>query len=182
VLVFAAALGGAAIAGEEEAGRLDLTLAHPVTRWGVVLQRFAALIVAMVTAGLVLALALIAMSGPAQLDDLEPANILAASAQLALLGVFFGALALALGAATGRRNLANATVAIVGVAGFLANNLAASVSGLEWIQALSPFYYQAGGAPLRDGLQVADCAVLTVASLVLVALGGVVFDRRDVAV
>ncbi len=156
VLIFAAALGGSAIAGEEENGRLDLTLAYPVTRWGVVVQRFAALVVAVAAACLVLALALIALSGPAALDDLTPANIVAASTQLALLGIFFGALAFGVGAATGRRNLVYATVAIAGVAGFLANNLAPSVAGLEWLQNLSPFFYQAGGAPLRDGLQTVD--------------------------
>jgi len=182
ILVFATAMGGSAIAGEEEAGRLDLTLAHPVTRWAVLLQRFAALVAAMAAVGLVLAVALIALSGPAQLEDLEPANIVAASAQLALLGIMFGALALSLGAVTGRRNLAAAGVAVIGVAGYLANNLAPSVGGLEWLQRLSPFFYQSGGAPLRDGFQAVDSAVLVVVSLIIVVAGGLVFDRRDVAV
>jgi ABC-2 type transport system permease protein len=182
LLVFAASLGGSAIAGEEESGRLDLTLAHPVSRWSVVIQRFVALVVAMAAVGLVLSVALIALSGPAQLADLSAANIVAASAQLALMGVFFGALALCIGAITGRRNLATAAVAIVGVGGYLANNRAPSIDGFEWLQRLSPFFYQSGGAPLRDGFQAVDAAVLAVASVVLVAIGGVLFDRRDVAV
>jgi ABC-2 type transport system permease protein len=73
-------------------------------------------------------------------------------------------------------------VAIVGVGGYLANNLAPSIDGFEWLQRLSPFFYQSGGAPLRDGFQAVDAAVLAVASVVLVAIGGVLFDRRDVAV
>lgn len=182
VLVFAAASGGSAIAGEEDGGRLDLTLAHPVTRWSVMLQRFAALIVAMVLVGIVMAVALIAISGPSQLDEIGPANMVAASLQLAFLGIFFGALALGVGAASGRRNLAYAAVAIVGVAAFIGDNLAPTVQGLEWLQNLSPFFYQAGGAPLRNGFQVADSAILLVASLVFVLLGGLRFDRRDVAV
>jgi hypothetical protein len=36
--------------------------------------------------------------------------------------------------------------------------------------------------PLRNGLQLVDAAVLAVASVVLVAAGGLAFDRRDVAV
>ena len=47
VIVMAAALGGSAIAGDEESGRLDLTLAHPVGRIAVVVQRFAALVLGM---------------------------------------------------------------------------------------------------------------------------------------
>ena len=61
VIVMAAALGGSAIAGDEESGRLDLTLAHPVSRWTVLLQRFAAIVVALLAVCVVLALALVAI-------------------------------------------------------------------------------------------------------------------------
>jgi len=182
IIVFAAAAGVAAIAGDEDAGRLDLILAHPVARWSVLLQRFAAIVVGMFLACAVLAVTLIVISGPAQLDSIGPANLVAASVQLALLGVLFAALALAIGAATGRRTIAYAVVAIVAVGGYLANNLAPTIEGLGWLADLSPFRYAIGGEPLRDGLQVADAAILAIAAGVLVAIGGVLFDRRDVAV
>jgi hypothetical protein len=35
---------------------------------------------------------------------------------------------------------------------------------------------------LKNGFQVADSAVIAISSVVLVATGGVFFDRRDVAV
>lgn len=182
IIVFAAATGGSAIAGEEETGRLDLTLAHPASRWSVVLQRFAAIVVGMLAVCAVLALALLAISGPAQLGSIATANLFAASFQLALLGILFGALALGVGAATGRRSLVYAVVAIVAVVGYFGNNLAPTIGGLEWLADLSPFQYALGGQPLRNGIQLADSAVLAVASIVLVALGGLRFDRRDVAV
>lgn len=182
VIVFAAAIGGSAIAGEEEGGRLDLVLAHPVSRWSVAWQRFAAVVVAMLVVGLVMALGLVAISGPADLGEIGPANLFAASVQLALFGVLFGAIALGLGAATGRRSIVYAVVAIVGVAGFFGYNLGPSVEGLEWLADISPYGVYLGGEPLRNGFQLVDSAVLVLASLVLVALGGLVFDRRDVAV
>ncbi|MCU0482982.1 MAG: ABC transporter permease [Chloroflexi bacterium] len=182
IIVFAAAVGGSAIAGEEESGRLDLTLAHPVSRWSVALQRFAAIVVQMVVVGAALALALIAISGPAQLGDIGTANLAAASLHLAAFGVFFAAVALGVGAMTGRRSLVYAAVALVAVGGFLANNLAPMVDEIAFLRDISPFHYYSGGEPLRHGLQVADLGLLVAASAVLVALGGLVFDRRDVAV
>jgi ABC-2 type transport system permease protein len=182
VIVFAAAIGGTAIAGEEEAGRLDLALAHPVSRWSFAWQRFAALVIGMLVVGLVLAVGLVVISGPADLGDIPTANLFAASVQLAILGTFFGALALGLGAATGRRAFVYAAVAIVGVGGFFAYNLAPSVEGLAWLADISPYAFYLGGDPLENGLQLVDSLVLVGASLALVLAGGFVFDRRDIAV
>jgi ABC-2 type transport system permease protein len=182
VVVMGAWAGGAGIAGEEESGRLDLTLAHPVSRWSVLVQRFGVVIAEMLVVMGVLALAVILISGPAELGDIGAANIVAASLHLAGLGIVFGGLALAVGAATGRRSFAYGIVAIVGVAAFFGNNLGPSVEGLAWLRDVSPFHYYSGGAPLKNGLQGGDLAVLLVASAALVGLGGLVFDRRDVAV
>jgi ABC-2 type transport system permease protein len=182
IVAMAAALGGSAIAGDEESGRLDLTLAHPVSRWAVLTQRFAALVVGMFVVCAVLALALLAISGPAELNEIGPANLAAGGLQLALLGTLFGAVAIAVGAATGRRTLVYAVVAIVGVVGFFGNNLGPAVEGLAWLRDVSPFHYYSGGLPLRNGVQPVDAAVLALASIVLVVAGGWRFDRRDLAV
>jgi ABC-2 type transport system permease protein len=181
-IVMAAWAGGAAIAGEEESGRLDLTLAHPVSRWSALVQRFLVLVVQMLVVMAVLTVALLLIAGPAQLGDIGPANMVAASLHLAGLGIVFGALGLAAGAVTGRRSVAYATVAIVGVATFFANNLGPSVDWLAWTRDISPFHYYSGGTPLANGIQPLDLLVLGLASVVLVVLGGLVFDRRDVAV
>jgi len=182
LIVFAAAMGGSVVAGDEESGRLDLVLAHPVSRWSLVWQGFAAIAVAMFVVGVVMAIGLVAISGPADLGEIGWANIAAASIQLSLFGAVFGAIALAVGAATGRRSLVYATVAVVGVAGFFGNNLGPSVEALGWLAAISPYHFSLGGEPLKNGFQVADSAVLVVASVVIVLVGGVFFDRRDVAV
>lgn len=182
IIVYAAGSGAGAVAGEEESGRLDLLLAHPVARWSYLLQRFAAIVVSMLVIGFVLGLAIVALSGPAEFGDLGAGNLMAAALHLSVLGILCAAVALGVGAATGRRGLAFAAVALVAVGGFLANNLAPLVDELAWMRDLSPFRYYSGGEPLRHGLQVADLGVLLVASAVLIAVGGLLFDRRDVAV
>lgn len=181
IIVMAAALGSGAIAGDEDSGRLDLTLAHPVSRWSVVLQRFGALVAAMAIVSLVLGLALIVISGPAQLSGIGPANLIAASLHLALLGTFFGALALGVGAATGSRGLVFGLVAVVAVVGYFGNNLGQRISGLGWLHEVSPFRFYLGGSPLTHGVQLADLGILALAAVVLVIAGGVAFDRRDLA-
>jgi ABC-2 type transport system permease protein len=121
-------------------------------------------------------------AGPAELDAIGPANLIGGGLHLALLGTLFGALAIAVGAATGRRSFVYAVVAIVGVVGFFGNNLGPSVEWLAWLRDVSPFHYYSGGLPLRNGVQLADAAVLAIASIVLVVAGGWRFVRRDLAV
>ncbi|MFD0524421.1 ABC transporter permease subunit [Paractinoplanes durhamensis] len=65
VAVFAIAAGVKAVAGDEEAGTLDLVLAQPVGRVSLALQRFLAVAAAMVAAAAVMCLVVIALRGRA---------------------------------------------------------------------------------------------------------------------
>lgn len=182
VIIFAAAFGARSIAGDEEAGRLDVLLAHPVTRGSVVVQRGLAMLVGLLVVCSVLLAGLLAIAGPAEFAAIGAANLAAATIHLVLLGLVFGTLALAVGAITGSRALALGVVAIVAVAGYFANNLGPSVEGLAWSRDVSPFHYYQGGEPLRNGLQAIDGLVLFGASALLLVLGLLGFQRRDVAV
>jgi ABC-2 type transport system permease protein len=182
MIIFASTMGAGAIAGEEEAGRLDVLLAHPISRASVLAQRAASLVVAVVVAGAVLFVAIVAAAGPAEYDEIGVANLAAATAQLVALGAFFGVLAMAAGAVTGRRSLALATVAAIGIVGYFANTLGPSIEALSWSRDVSPFHFYSGGQPLVNGWQPVDGLVLLVAAAVLVGVGVVGFQRRDVAV
>lgn len=181
-IIFGTTLGARAIAGDEDAGRLEVLMAHPVERWSIVVQRAAAIVVALSTAGLALYLAMLAISGPAQLTEIGPANLAAATVQLVLLALVFAMLALAVGAVTGKPGLATASVALVAVATYFANTLGPSTDYLAWTQKISPFYYYSGGQPLVNGLQVVDALILAGAAIVLALIGIGGFVRRDVGV
>ena len=140
------------------------------------------MLVALVLAGLALLAGMVAMAGVAEFSSIGVANLAAASGQLVLLGLFFGSLALAVGAVTGSRGLTLGVVTMVGVLTYFANTLGPSVDWLAWTQDLSPFRYYSGGEPLRHGFQALDSLVLVGASLLLVALAVIGFERRDVAV
>ena len=181
-IIFGTTLGSRAIAGDEDAGRLEVLMAHPVERWSIVVQRAAAIVVALSIAGLALYLAMLAISGPAQLTEIGPANLAAATVQLVLLALVFAMLALAVGAVTGKPGLATASVALVAVATYFANTLGPSTDYLAWTQKISPFYYYSGGQPLVNGLQVVDALILVGAAIVLALIGIGGFVRRDVGV
>ena len=95
------------------------------------------------------------------------------------LGVFGAALALAVGAATGRRNAALWSVGGLGLASFLASGFAPTVRGLAWLEHVSPFSGAVGEDPLRHGVDAPGLALLVGGALVLWALAMVLYDRRD---
>jgi ABC-2 type transport system permease protein len=182
VAVFAIAAGTRAVAGDEEAGTLDLLLAHPVSRTKVALQRYTALVAGLTLVGVVLWLAMLAIAGPAELEGVTAGELAAATTQLALLGACLGGLAFAVGATTGSKALAIAVSAGLTVLAYLANGVFPQVEGLAWTRDLSPWHWYLGGEPLKHGLQAGDALLLLAVTLVLVAAGTWRFNRRDVAV
>ena len=83
------------------------------------------------------------------------AHITALAVQLAFFGFATGAVALALGAGTGRRSLATGVAAAVAILGWLINSFAPLVSAIAWLKYLSLFYYYAGHDPLTRGVDIA---------------------------
>ena len=128
MLAFAIGMGAASIAGEERRGTLELQLATPLTRRRLLLEAFAAMLTLIAVLGIALCLVM-ALGNAAIGLDLSLESIVAATSGLALTGVFFGALALALGAATGSTGVARGVPAAVAVGGILLNGLGAVVAG-----------------------------------------------------
>lgn len=180
VIGYAVGAGVAAVSGEEDRHTLDLLLATPVSRTRVVLERLAEMIVGTFLIAAVTGLALV-LEGRLAGMDLPVGNTFAAMLHLALLGLVFGALALALSAATGRSTVSRAVPVLVAVVAYVVNGLAPMVDRLEPVQKLSPFYQYLGHDPLRHGVSVAAVlvAVATVAVLAGVAVVGL--RRRDIA-
>jgi ABC-2 type transport system permease protein len=180
LLVYVVGAGARAIAGEEEAGSLDVLLSTPVRRRRVVWDRFAAMVLG--AFGLVLAIWLaVVVLGP--IWDLRPdlGTFTAASVHLLFLAVAFGAIALAVGAVTGSKGLAIGVPSGFALVGFLVNVLGATASWLEPARPLSLFYYYAGSEPLVNGLDPVHVLVLLAVIAVAVAVALWRFERRDLA-
>jgi ABC-2 type transport system permease protein len=179
-LIFAIQRGASATAGAEQDGTMDLTLSAPVRRRRVVLDAFLAM--AALTTGLAAVLVVVLLGGGALVDlGLSVQGVLAANLGLVLLALLFGALALAVGAWTGRRVLAAGASTAVAVAAFFVNGLAPMVEALETPQQASPFHWLLDGKPLANGFDWPGLALLTVTTIVLVGVAVWGFERRDIA-
>ncbi|HSJ72262.1 MAG TPA: ABC transporter permease subunit [Acidimicrobiia bacterium] len=182
MVVYAVSSGTRMIAGDEEAGTLDLILVHPVGRIRVALERYLAFVVSVAVISLVLLIAILAISVPVKLTSIPIENLVAMHLHLVFFGALFGAVTFAVGTASGSRVLALSIGAGVAVLGFAANGVLRQIEGLEWTENLSPFDWLNGSAPLTNGVHITDLAIMGLCSIVLVGFGLWAFDRRDVGV
>lgn len=180
LIVYAVGAGARAIAGEEEAGSLDLLLSVPIRRRRVLVDKFAAMLVGSLFLVAVMWIAVVTL-GPVFELRVGLAGFSAMSLNTLLLGLVFGSAALAIGTATGRKSLAIGVPGGLAVATFIVNTLALSVDWLEPFRLLSPFYYYSNGAPILNGLDPVHALVLAGIAGGAVAIAAWAFERRDLA-
>jgi ABC-2 type transport system permease protein len=178
ILVFSVGLGARAVAGEEEAGTLDMVLAYPVSRRSVILQKFAVLTVMLTALTAALFVSLLVGTQAAGMS-IGAGRLVQASVLLGLLGLVFGSVAFGAAAASGRRVVGIAAGGGLAWALYLLNALGQLVHSLNGFRVLSLFYYYGGAAPLRRGLDATNLAAFLL--ITALALGGALlaFQRRD---
>lgn len=118
LVVYGIGRGSDAIAGEEERGHLEMTLAEPVSRVRVALEKAGALGLGLIALGLAAFIAVAA--GAAALSmELSATRLLIAVTGTVVFGFAMGALALAVGGLTGRKAIATGVPAGVVVVAWL---------------------------------------------------------------
>lgn len=178
-VIYAIGRGARLVAGEEDAGTLDILLVTPVSSTRVVLEKALALL----TSVLVLGIALWAVTMAASLVigmGIDPGEAATGALAQVLLGAEYGVLALALGVASGRRAIAVGAPAALAVAAYVLHALALLVPEIEPWQELSPFHQAIAEGPLGAGLPP-TFGWLVVGTVVLTAAGCRLLDRRDIA-
>jgi ABC-2 type transport system permease protein len=180
LVIAALAITGAtaATAGEEEDRISAVILAYPIVRSRLVAAKAVAVgvVVLIVAAAVWIGLIVGVAAGG---GGITVAHITALAVQLGFFGLASGAVALALGAGTGRRSLANGGAAAVAVLGWLVNSFAPLVAAIAWLKYLSLFYYYAGHDPLARGVGIPGLVVLGAVTLALTAAAMIAFSRRD---
>jgi ABC-2 type transport system permease protein len=176
LMVVTITLGARALAGEEENRTMGVLLGNPVSRSAVLTEKLAAMVLYGLTVGVVVLAGTSAGNWISSLG-MDYGNIAATALLATLIGLLFGALALLVGAVTGRTRVA--IFVPVGAALLLHTmNALASLSNAWWGR-LSPFYYYLGSDPLNNGMAWGDAAVLLGLTMLLVALAYPAFNRRD---
>ncbi len=177
VLVMAVGSGARAFAGEEDAGRLELVLAYPVRRRDAVLWKGATVAAEVLAVSAVAGLAL-AVLDPIVGLDLRGGRLAAAVIGLAVLGLLFGWLALAVGAAFGRHTLAIGVPAALGAGGYLVNGLHGLAGWLDPFRVVSPFWL-VGSSPLQSGTDGLGLVAVLLLAVLALAAGSLLVERRD---
>jgi ABC-2 type transport system permease protein len=177
-VVYAVVRGAAVIAGEEEGHTLDQLLSNPVSRPRLLIEKAAAVETGLATLCVVLYLGIIAGMSIAgfSLDLWRLAQVVLS---LFLLASASAMLAAGIGAATGRRSLAGGVTAGVFITGWLFNAIQQLADVLEWTKFLSMSWYYNGNNVLLHGLVGWQALTLAALAAVALAVGAVLFQRRD---
>ena len=170
--------GTGALATREEDGSLELTLAHGVTRWQVVIEGAIALLVRLAVLAAAGSLLIWLLNGPAQLD-LEFSRLAAVTLSLFLVTALAGLAALTAGAISGRRTAATAAGAFVAVAAYVLDAVS-GLAGAPWLAQVSPYHWAFGQDPITTGIDAGGLGLLLAGCALVLVLGGWWFSRRDV--
>jgi ABC-2 type transport system permease protein len=179
-LVFSIGRGARLVAGEEEAGTLEILAAMPIGRLTLLVEKAGSLLASVALLGLVT----FASSLIADLVfglEIGPGYLAGAAAAMTLLGICHGMVALGAGAITGRRSWAITVATGFAAAGYLLYAAAKLVKGLEPWRVLSPFHHTLEGGPVGAGLP-AGYAFIPLIGLVLVLAALPRFHRRDIRI
>lgn len=174
----AISMGAASIAGEERDGTMNVLTTAPRSRTRLFASKSAAAFSIAVAVN-VLAwggyLAVVAAFG----EDAAGVNVGAATLHVLVVSLLYGAVALAIGAATGQQRLASGVATGFLVVSFFASGLLPMVEGAEDWAKIFPWHYIGASGPLVNGVDWSQMAVLLALTLALVAVGWALLVRRD---
>ena len=165
-------------AADEENGRLDMVLATPQPRRGVILARFAALSTGTIVIGLA-ALGATLAAARATGMALDDGNVAAASLGMVPLGLLVGGIGY-LGAGWLRTAADTGLLSFVLLFWFVVSFVGRDLGWPDATLRLSALYYY--GNPLLKGLDAANVLLLLAAGALALAIGVLRFTRKDIAV
>lgn len=178
-LYFAYAAGGL-ISSDIETERMDLLLSFPVSRSRLLVEKFASLLLPLLSLNLVVGgiiYALVASIG----ESIDPAHLaLAHLLSIPYLLVCAG-IGVVFSVVVDRAAVAErAAIGVVFVL-FLMESVVGGADEYDWIQYVSPTHYYEPTSVLIDGtFEPIDTGILLVAFLGLLLLGQIVFHQRDI--
>ena len=181
-LLFAAAgvmFANSATAAEEDAGRLELWLAQPVTRSAVLVGRVAAVL------GWLGVLAMVTLVSQVVSDavfglEVDGVRIIATIVLCTLLGVVYAGIAIVMAGVIGRPGPVLAIGLGLALVGYLVAALFPLSDALKGWAWLSPWDWALGGDPLTHATDAARYVALAALGAVLLVVGGIAFARRDI--
>ena len=174
----AISMGSGAIAGEERQGTLGLLLGNPRSRTQVVVSKAASMVMLLGLASLFLWGA--GLWVPSLLDvNMTGIHVGALVFHMFVNSLFYGFLALAIGAWTGNRGVASGTAVAVMLVSYLVAGILPFIESLEGLAKIFPWYYFNASTPVINGVDWGHMAILGGLTIALFSLAIVGLNRRD---
>ncbi|MDQ3656005.1 MAG: ABC transporter permease [Chloroflexota bacterium] len=165
------------VAGAEERGRLDVLLGNPIPRHHLILGSF--LVVAISLFFLVAVIGTVVFSVATALDlELTARQTVRAAFALWPLTLAFSALALAMSSIVRQRSVALGVPAAILFLMYLVNVIGRLAPAVSGIRLASAYHYY--GSAIIEGVWWTGAAVLLAATVALVIVAVIMFDRRDI--
>jgi ABC-2 type transport system permease protein len=177
MLLLTIGYGAAALAGQDEDGTLALIAALPVRRQTIVFQKACAMAVQALL--LATAVTVCVLIGRKFQLTVSAGDAVAISVALMLLGLDFGLIAMAIGAAAGRRGTALGVASGLAAASYLLSSLAPAIPAIRPGRYLSLFYWSVGDDQVNRGVSPGDFTVLIAVGLCALAASVAVFGNAD---
>ena len=180
LLVFGIGLGARVVAGPEDEGTLEPVLANPVSRRRLLVERALAVVVLVLGLTAVGALALVALGPPTGvLDGIGLGHVVQAWGAALSLTLLHAGVALAVGAAWGRRAPALGAAAALAVGGYLLEGLLSASDRTSSLLRASPWHWYLDRNALVEGTTIEATVVPLAVATLAVTLGAWRFERRD---
>jgi ABC-2 type transport system permease protein len=177
MLLMTIGYGATCLAGQDEDGTLALMAALPIRRRTILFQK----VMAMALQALFLAatVTVCVVIGRGFQLTVGLGDAVAIAVALMLMGLDFGVITMAIGAATGRRGTALGVGAGLAAASYLLSSLASTISGIRPGRYLSLFYWSVANEQISRGVSIADFTVLIVVGLSALSAAVVAFRLAD---
>lgn len=167
-------------AGEEASGTMDLLLAQPISRRRLLAEKAAGIAVP-VTLGILVSLPAFAVMKLFVEFDVTVLRFFEGLIFVVPLVLLFGAMALWAGVTFDNRGAASMTVIGVLVFAYFLHILGATVSSLDDVRKLSPFYWSDASLVLVRGFQWGRAGGVLAVAMLFFVLALWSFERRDIA-
>lgn len=178
VLLLTIGYGAGAIAGRNEDGTLGLLVVLPLDRRRILAEKVATMIAQALILGI--AVAVCVYAGRAFQVTLDPWHVATATLAVLALGIDFGLIAMALGAATDSRGTAVGIASALAAACYLISSLAPVVHWIHPLRYGSLFYWAVGNQQLTNGAGPGSFAVLLAVAIAAAVGANIAFRRLDV--
>lgn len=180
LLVYAIGRGAYSLAGEEEAGTLDLLLAQPISRVRLYLLKTFTLLVTLSWFA-ILALLPTLLYGPVFEIEIPTKNLISITISLAALIFFFGLFTQGVSAATGSRAIGIASASSFAFISYLIDGLGQAIDWLENFRVLTPWKWYNAADSMFEANFAQGSAILLAAGLLFLLMGLIRFNKRTLS-